>query len=390
MGTIDITYEEAQEISRRFGGRFVERSYRIGPYKISTFSYTHECKLADFFKPIPERLDLNALEMRGITFIFNEDGSLWRRSLMLPKFFNINQSIETSYDNLKDKGIKAISEKADGSLIGFMSLPNGEIFAKTIGGFDSEIVKKAMEIAKTDKKSYRWMKSLLKGNITLLFELTSLDNRVVIRYEEPKLNFIGFRSNLNGEFITAEEIHSLVPENFNPIRSEKIIPLSSLIERSKTEKEKEGWVVIFQDGQMVKIKTKWYYQLHHLRTENIFREDYIIKNYLNGNLDDIVSQLHPENDKDALEFIENIEESINSYSSSIDKYVFDLYLIFESKYLGDWKEFSINCEKLPYFQLCSVYHNARDSYYRRKKEFILGRTSKLKGAKEIIERFKKK
>jgi hypothetical protein len=53
--------------------------------------------------------------MRGICFIFNTDGSLFKRFLLLEKFFNLNQVPESMYSIVKDYKIKAISNKEDGS-----------------------------------------------------------------------------------------------------------------------------------------------------------------------------------------------------------------------------------------------------------------------------------
>ena len=56
---------------------------------------------------------------------------------MLQKFWNLNQVAETQYSAVKYKIISNIYDKADGSLITFIKLPNNKIIAKTKGGFDN-------------------------------------------------------------------------------------------------------------------------------------------------------------------------------------------------------------------------------------------------------------
>ena len=132
-----ITYEDAVEICKYYKNfNFSESQYIINGYKISAFSY-FICNYNDFAKPLPHRSEVNAFEMRGVTFVFNHDGSLWKRFLMLPKFFNINQTKETEYSAIKNKNISHISIKEDGSLVAFMMLPDETIFSKTIKGFSN-------------------------------------------------------------------------------------------------------------------------------------------------------------------------------------------------------------------------------------------------------------
>ena len=111
-----ITYEDAIEIAKRYNNNnFWEIQFLKNGYKLSSFNY-FICGWDDFAKPLPLKPDINAFDMRGVTFVFNKDGSVWKRFLMLPKFFNINQVESTQYGNIKNKKIKNISIKEDGSL----------------------------------------------------------------------------------------------------------------------------------------------------------------------------------------------------------------------------------------------------------------------------------
>lgn len=329
------TYDDAQEICKKYDNfNFSEHQYKIRGFKISTFDY-FICGYNDFANPLNERPEVNAFDLRGITFVFNKDGSLWKRFLMLPKFFNLNQIEETQYSKIKDKKIDHISVKEDGSLIAFMMTPDYKIFSKTIRGFDNEQAIRSYQIIYKDEKIVNWIKDLILKEFTPLFEYVSWNNRIVLKYTKEELRFIGLRNNKTGKFVPSSRIIEIlgmgVPQGIYVV-PEVNSSLDKLIDLSKTEEDKEGWVVIFKDGLWIKVKTKWYFNLHGIRTENIFREDYVIKNYYKETLDDLVSQLNKDDDKDTLDFVNKVTSAIDNYSKYIDKCVIELVNIFHNSY----------------------------------------------------------
>jgi hypothetical protein len=140
------TYEDCVKICEENDNLiFFEKKYVIDNYKISCFNY----RLADlnhFMNPIKDNININAFELRGITFIFNEDGSLYKRYLLLDKFFNLNQTEISLYDKVKDLEIESIYVKEDGSLITFIKLPNDRIVCKSKMSFDSTQAIHSMEL----------------------------------------------------------------------------------------------------------------------------------------------------------------------------------------------------------------------------------------------------
>ena len=382
-----IEYQDAVEISQKYNNNnFWETQFMKNGYKLSSFNY-FICGWDDFAMPLQNKPHINAFDMRGVTFVFNKDGSIWKRFLMLPKFFNLNQVESTQYGNVKDKKIKSITTKEDGSLIAVMRLPDNTLFAKTIGSFDNEQIEAAMKFLKDNHIYELFCRVQLDAGYTPLFEYVSLANRIVLKYSKPELRLIGARNNKTGEFHTAADFDGIdanivIAENF------KNLSLDDLIEKAKTEENKEGWVVMFEDGQMIKIKTEWYFRLHNLRTMNVFREDYIISNYFAQTLDDLISQLSPDEDKDAFTFIEGVTAAINNYIAHIDKLVFAIRDRFSSEYNSDWTSFAKALYREPYFGLSRTLIETPDEYRRRRNEMIIKNTHRLKGAKEIVEKWK--
>ena len=363
-----LTYKDAQEISKKYNNKnFWESQYIIDGYKVATFNY-FICGWDDFENPLPNKPEVNAFDMRGTTFIFNKDGSLWKRFFMLSKFFNLNQVDSTQYDKVKNKEIKNISTKEDGSLVAFMSLPNGKIFSKTIGSFISEQSKYAYTSLYKDEEHVIWVKNLLSRGLTPLFEYVSWDNRIVLKYSFPELRFIGVRDNHNGRFFPgSSKIKINIPSSVYVISNE-IFTLDELIEKAKTEENKEGWVVLFKDEQMIKLKTAWYFRLHGLRTENVFREDYVIQNYLLETLDDIMSQLDSKEDVDAFKFVEKVITALNAYMKNIDEKTEILKSRFINEFSNNWVNFATACHKELYFGLSRTLIEKPVEYNERSEE----------------------
>ena len=386
-----LTYKDAQSIVAKYNNhQFAEKNFRIDGYKLATFNY-FLCGPNDFENPLGEDSDVEAYDMRGTTFTFDLDGKLVDTFYMLPKFFNLNQVDSTQYNVVKDKKIVNISVKEDGSLIGIMRLPNRKLFCKTMGGFDNDQSVAAYDLIHKNPSHLVWIHDLIDFGYTPLFEYVSFDNRIVLKYTEKQLRYIGARDNLTAEFIPANSklaeglFCEGIPDSIASISNEDFT-LDELIQKSKTEEDKEGWVIMFEDGQTIKTKTEWYFNLHGIRTENIFREDYVIRNYLENKLDDIVAQLDNETDSDAIEFIEKVCLSMDNLLNDIDSKLEKLYKCFTIEFDSNWPVFATENSGEAYFSLFKFYADDAESYKEQKIQMIIRRSNKLNKARFLVEK----
>ena len=99
------TYDDCLEICSVENSPFYESKYLIDGFPISIFNY-RLAQFKDFDNPLPNNINIKAFEMRGLTFVFNKDGSLFKRFLLLEKFFNLNQVPNTMYSIVKNYKIK--------------------------------------------------------------------------------------------------------------------------------------------------------------------------------------------------------------------------------------------------------------------------------------------
>jgi RNA ligase len=297
------TYEEAVEMCSGEDATFYESKYEVEGFPVSVFNY-RLAQYKDFDMPVPSKPELKGFEMRGLTFIFNKDGSLYNRYVLLEKFFNLNQVPNSMYSVVKDYKIRYVNNKEDGSIATFVKLPNGKVVGKSKMGFDNDQANGINKIYKTNSDVKSFVDWSLNNNIVPIFEYVAPHNRIVLRYLEEELILLRLRDNKTGRHID-------IKEHLDKIGSIKIAPfeddntLDDLIEKSKSEVDKEGWIVQFDNDHMVKIKTDWYFQRHGLLTNDIYREHIIIGYILDDKIDDILGQI-PEDEKETHERIHKI------------------------------------------------------------------------------------
>jgi len=317
------TYEDCVEMCAKEDAAFYESKFVIDGFNISVFNY-RLAQYKDFVTPLESKPNVKAYEMRGLTFVFNQDGSLFKRFLLLEKFFNLNQVPESMYSIVKDYKIKWVNNKEDGSIASYIQLPNGKVLGKSKMGFDNEQANGINRIYKTRPDVKTFVDWCLQNDITAIFEYVSPANRIVLRYLDEDLILLRMRDNTTGK-------HLDIKNYLDKIGTIKIAPfeddykdLNSLIEVNATQVDKEGVIVQTEDkfGKdfFFKIKTPWYMERHGLLTNDIYREHIIIGYILDDKIDDILGQIS-EDEKEAHERIEKI---ITIVKKVIDEKVQDI------------------------------------------------------------------
>ncbi len=332
------SYEEAVELCSYEESPFYETKIEVDGFPVSIFNY-RLAQYSDFNEPIESKPNLKAFEMRGLTFVFNKDGSLYKRFVLLEKFFNLNQVSDSMYSVIKDYKIRYVNNKEDGSIASFVKLPNGKVVGKSKMGFDNDQANGINKIYKTNPDVKSFVDWALDNDIVPIFEYVAPHNRIVLRYSEEELILLRLRDLNTGKHID-------IKDHLDKIGSIKIAPfedddtLDGLIEKSKTEAEREGWIVQFDNDHMVKIKTDWYCQRHGLLTNDIYREHIIIGYILDDKIDDILGQI-PEDEKEAHLRIQKI---ISIVKRAVNKKVVEIQSAYNDfvKSGSDKKDYALN------------------------------------------------
>ena len=322
-----LSYNEALALTLGKDAPFYESKLVVDGYNVSIFNY-RLAMYSDF-------IDNKAFEMRGLTFIFNEDGSLFKRYLLLHKFFNLNQVPESQYSLVSDYVIKSIYNKEDGSVASFIRLPNGNIVGKSKMSFESEQALGMNRLYNSNSDLKRFVDWSLDNDLVAVFEYVAPTNRIVLKYSDEELILLRLRDNKTGEYLDLSKYS-------DKIGSVKVAPsdvatLDELVELSHSVEDKEGWIIEFTNGLFIKIKTSWYCELHGLLTDDLYREHILVNYILDEKIDDVLGQI-PETEVEAHERIDKI---INVVKHSVAEKVADIlksYDLFLEGGVGkDWE-----------------------------------------------------
>jgi len=292
------SYDECIDIINSNPG-FVMKEEII--HGIPIVSFTYRLALIDDFKAYR-----GARNLRGITFRGDTKELI---ALPLHKFWNLNENEYTQLDVIKNKKILRVTEKYDGSLVYFFML-GSRLYCKTKFNSAADQAYWAMNIVECDPTLKNSIIKLIKNNYTPIFELISPRNQVVIPYTDEKLKYICARSMVDGTY------------DFNYIEGCDLVgefcldDVNNIINTVKNFYGHEGFVVVFDDQDMVKVKNEEYLKLHKIKS-NILNENTVARLALDEELDDIKNSLFSA-ELDILEYVCNLEKKVfNSYNNFI-------------------------------------------------------------------------
>lgn len=220
-------------------------------------------------------------ECRGL--IFDKSGKLISRPFH--KFFNVGEREETQPNKIDLSKPHVVLEKVDGSMIRPLVI-NGELRLAT-----------KMGVTEVAEQAERWLNAqedadfkkdfliiCFNRGLTPLLEWVSRDNKIVIDYENADLIYLGTRVNKTGEYFfmqnppfTTVEMHGNVNGDF-----------SEYIAKARQQEGREGDIIRFEDGHMVKLKNDWYVRIHKVKDMIRFDRN-ILDLMMNEEIDDVVS-----------------------------------------------------------------------------------------------------
>ena len=253
-----------------------------------------------------------ARECRGITF--DKKGNIHSRPLH--KFFNIGELPETQMNFvemlMKNGHVIRVMDKRDGSMVHPVRV-HGKIYLKTKKSFTSDAANLAtafMEYALP--KHVTFCHACIEEGVTPIFEFTSPKNHIVLPYSHDGLHLLHIRDNVTGQYVAdpagfAKSMGFEIPTGAEYPTAE--IGPAQILESMEKDEDKEGYVIQFQDGTMVKGKTQWYLQLH--RTIVFVRERDVAEMVVNETVDDYKSYVYSAPESEAtMKKVEAIEHRV--------------------------------------------------------------------------------
>jgi len=216
-------------------------------------------------------------ECRGITF--RQDGKIAARTLH--KFFNIGEREDTQPHAIQWSQVVRIMDKRDGSMVTPVFV-NGKLTFKTKKSFETKEAALAYDICLKTKDGVAFCLKMAELGLTPTFEVTSPRFPIVLKYDKDELTLLHVRENESGRYLTEEELYdlgspfpiveNLIEQFYGDGLPAKLVSFEKLKAAAETREGIEGWIIQTADGEMYKLKTKWYVDLHHSVTFTRWRD----------------------------------------------------------------------------------------------------------------------
>lgn len=201
-------------------------------------------------------------ECRGL--ILNADDNWCVVAHPFHRFFNYGDTDAATIDFSTAR----VQEKLDGSLM-TMYWYGGEWNVATSGNPDAagRVGDNLFDFRELFWKTFDQMKfplDMCEEDTTYMFELTSPYNKVVVPHAEAKLSLIGINHCVQGDW--EEGFVSYYPD-FNPVREFKLTSINQIVESfaSIDGMRQEGYVVVDNNFNRIKVKHPQYIALHHMK-----------------------------------------------------------------------------------------------------------------------------
>lgn len=290
------------------------------------------CSYSDFLLP-------SALESRGIMFAIDPSGAVLElASLPMGKFFNYKENPFT--ENVDFSKVTHAMVKEDGSMIS--TYIHFDLRLKTKGSVDSEQAVAAMKWLDQEEHKRLRGECYILGlqKLTVNFEWTSPENRIVLGYEKEGLVVLNIRNNVTGDYIPYDQYPAVIKKYAVMDEMEFIEDMESFVNEIPAKNGIEGYVLRLEDGQMIKIKTDWYVARHRAK-DSINTPKNLFRAIVGEEIDDILVMF--EEDKVAMKIINDMIELVkpiyNHMIATVEAYHTD------NKHL-DRKEYAIKARDL--------------------------------------------
>ncbi|WP_375465142.1 RNA ligase [uncultured Methylobacterium sp.] len=242
--------------------------------------------MIDYVFAVPETFgSAVSRECRGLKF--DADGRIIGRPFH--KFFNLGE--RERIEDIDWSAPHCILDKLDGSMVHPVLLDSTLVFMTRMGA----TVQAALAQTHADEGVLGLSRHLLAGGITPIFEFTSPGNRIVVAYDTPALTLLAARAMVSGTYLPQADLVRLA-ERFG-VRAVtvagRIADPKRFVARARQEAGIEGYVVCFDDGHRLKLKTDGYV-LRHKALAGVQFEKNVLAWVATGAVDDVVAILPPD------------------------------------------------------------------------------------------------
>jgi len=236
--------------------------------KLFIYNYTPSAQFDRIWDKYPE-----VKECRGL--IADHEGNVIARPFS--KFFNIEE-----HETLPPYSSFRVFDKLDGSL-GILYWDGEKAAISTRGSFESEQAKVATEIL-NEKYPELAQSPFWHNKFTFLFEIIYPENRIVVDYRGQRdLILLTITDNRTGKDVEKEAVDNFcVAYKLKKVKEFEGIKDFNFLRSTIDGEEREGFVILFDNGLRVKMKYEEYVRLHRIVTGVTAKR---VWEYLKDNLD---------------------------------------------------------------------------------------------------------
>lgn len=275
---------------------------------------------------------IETLECRGIKF--DKSGRVLARPLH--KFFNMGENEFSSESMVSSRFNQphVILEKLDGSMIHPAVIDDQIRLMTKMGITDTSAM--AEEFISNKLYYNDFMIDLDAQNYTPIFEFISPKNQIVVSYSEENLILLAIRHKNTGNYISYDDMLNLAMVYNIPVVNH-IDPFEDINEFKKyisTLEGEEGFVICWDDGYRVKVKSEWYLVRH--KSKDLINFEYkTVQMILDEKDDDLIPLLQEADIKKLNDLKAFVEKGIEIRQAAYK-------LLFDE--IKDWskKEFSLS------------------------------------------------
>jgi hypothetical protein len=273
---------------------------------------------------IDAKWNKNNLHLRSI--VVSKEGDVL--SSGFKKFFNSGEKPDC-YWNPEDYNDWYIEEKLDGSLL-IADYVNGQFSMRTRGTVSYKDQKNSSDFELLPERFPKLLKEFSNfSNLSLLFEIITPNNVIVIRPKEVEFYLLGAINKDNLEMISTIELIDIwkkigCPPTPKQYVFSNIRDLSKIIDEIKNWKNKEGIVLNYNKGQnKVKIKSDWYCWIHRIKSQ-LNSENNLIEYYIDSGMpayDEFHNKIVVEFDFEIAEQLKDLITRICNAGEKSKKYI---------------------------------------------------------------------
>ena len=260
-------------------------------------------------------------ECRGLVFE-TETGRILSRPLH--KIFNAGQIAETELGEIDVSASHVVLNKLDGSMIRTIPTPEGEFRLGTKAGITDTSLR-AEDYVSAQPDYVKFIRMCIKAGYTPVFEWCSRQDRIVVDYgPEDTLTLLALRDTVSGEYMSyhahADYGRYWGIRVVDAVRVDRISDIEDFVAGVRESVGREGVVLRYEDGHMVKIKSDDYVMRHRavdgLRTE---------RDALRVVLDDTVDDLIPILPRADAERLVNYQRDVSLALDTTERIVSELF-----------------------------------------------------------------